>query len=51
MKERYEEAANEVSTSHRQIDALRAGLANMEGRIAEYQRNDAEVRGRVANHE
>lgn len=43
MREKYEEAAAEVTASHRQLEALLTAVSSLERRLVEHQGKDAEV--------
>ena len=47
VRDRYEAAANEAQTSRREVDQLRHALGVLDARLVEYQRNDADVYGRI----
>ena len=47
VRDRYEASAAEAQASRREVEQLRHALGVLDTRVAEYQRNDADVYGRI----
>ena len=47
VRDRYEASAAEAQASRREVEQLRHALGVLDARVTEYQRNDADVYGRI----